>query len=36
MTAKPAIMRRLDKDAATVLDANGRLVVWEPEAKKAA
>ncbi|NTX65957.1 DNA polymerase I [Myxococcus sp. CA051A] len=34
--AEPALSRVLSKDAATVRDSTGRLLVWEPEEKKAA
>lgn len=34
--AEPALSRIMSKDAATVRDSSGRLLVWEPEAKRAA
>ncbi|MCP3104640.1 DNA polymerase [Myxococcus sp. K15C18031901] len=34
--AEPALSRILSKDAATVRDSSGRLLVWEPAAKRAA
>ena len=29
--AEPALMRRWNKKAKTVLDENGRLAIWEPK-----
>jgi DNA polymerase-1 len=34
--AEPALSRIMSKDAATVRDSSGRLLVWEPPAKRAA